>query len=124
MRIGTAARRAAAPCSPPSSPREADPLADRRGWEIDSHTLTHADLTTLDDVALRHELVESRRELRRRFGVHADFLAYPSGRYGARGATTTDEGVARGRDDAFALPRVRVNGSDTPITLLARLRRY
>jgi peptidoglycan/xylan/chitin deacetylase (PgdA/CDA1 family) len=105
------------------------------GWELDSHTLTHPDLTTLDDASLRRELVDSRKELQKRFGVPADFIAYPAGRYDARveaatkaagykAATTTDEGVARGRDDAFALPRVRVNGSDTAATLLARLRTY
>jgi peptidoglycan/xylan/chitin deacetylase (PgdA/CDA1 family) len=103
------------------------------GWEIDSHTLTHPDLTTLDDTTLRHELVQSRRELRERFGVKADFLAYPAGRYDARveaatraagykAATTVDPGIARGRDDPFALKRVRVNGSDTAVTLLAKLR--
>lgn len=102
------------------------------GWELDSHTLTHPDLTTLDDAALRHELVESRRSLRRRFGVPVDFLAYPAGRFdarvaaavraaGYRGATTTVEGVARRSDDPFTLPRVRVNGSDTAASLLARL---
>ena len=103
------------------------------GWEVDSHTLTHPDLTTLDDASLRRELVDSRRELRKRFDVRADFLAYPAGKYdarveaatkaaGYRAATTVDEGVARGRDDPFALKRVRVNASDTPATLLARLR--
>ena len=105
----------------------------KAGWEIDSHTLTHPDLTTLDDAALEHELVESRRELRTRFGVKADFFAYPAGRYdervkaavkaaGYKAATTVDEGVARGSDDAFALERVRVNASDTAVTLLAKLR--
>jgi peptidoglycan/xylan/chitin deacetylase (PgdA/CDA1 family) len=102
------------------------------GWEVDSHTLTHPDLTTLDDASLKRELVDSRRELRKRFGVPADFLAYPAGKYdarveaatkaaGYRAATTVDEGVARGRDDPFALKRVRVNGSDTAATLLAKL---
>jgi peptidoglycan/xylan/chitin deacetylase (PgdA/CDA1 family) len=103
------------------------------GWEVDSHTLTHPDLTTLDDASLKRELVDSRRELQKRFGVPADFLAYPAGKYdarveaatkaaGYRAATTVDEGVARGRDDLFALKRVRVNASDTATTLLARLK--
>ena len=102
------------------------------GWEVDSHTLTHPDLTMLDDAALAHELVGSRQELRERFGVRADFLAYPAGRYderveaaaraaGYKAATTVDEGIARGRDDPFALKRVRVNASDTALTLLAKL---
>jgi peptidoglycan/xylan/chitin deacetylase (PgdA/CDA1 family) len=105
----------------------------KAGWEIDSHTLTHPDLTTLDDAALERELVDSRRELQERFGVKADFFAYPAGRYddrveaatkaaGYRAAVTVDEGIARGRDDPFALKRVRVNASDTAVTLLAKLR--
>jgi peptidoglycan/xylan/chitin deacetylase (PgdA/CDA1 family) len=105
----------------------------RAGWEIDSHTLTHPDLTTLDDAALERELVDSRKELQERFGVRADFFAYPAGRYddrveaatkaaGYRAAVTVDEGIARGKDDPFALPRVRVNASDTAVTLMAKLR--
>jgi peptidoglycan/xylan/chitin deacetylase (PgdA/CDA1 family) len=102
------------------------------GWEIDSHTLTHPDLTTLDDATLRRELAGSRRELQRRFGVRANFFAYPAGRYDARvqtatdaagytAATTVEPGVASRRDDPFALHRVRVNASDTADSLLTRL---
>jgi peptidoglycan/xylan/chitin deacetylase (PgdA/CDA1 family) len=102
------------------------------GWELDSHTLTHPDLTTVGDAQLRHELVDSRREIRRRFGSRtAEFFCYPAGKYdarvvaavraaGYRGATTVDEGSAA-RGDYFTLKRVRVNGSDTPQTLLGRL---
>jgi hypothetical protein len=35
---------------------------------------------------------------------------------------TVDEGIARGRDDPFALKRVRVNAGDTAVTLLRKLR--
>jgi peptidoglycan/xylan/chitin deacetylase (PgdA/CDA1 family) len=101
------------------------------GWELDSHTLTHPDLTTVDAARLRSELVSSRREIHRRFGVPADFFCYPAGRYdarvvaavraaGYRGATTVDEGYGV-RGERFTLKRVRVNASDTPTTLLARL---
>ena len=104
----------------------------KAGWELDSHTLSHPDLTTLDDATLARELSQSRRELRRRFGVPARFFAYPAGRYDARvqaavkaagysAATTVEEGVASRRDDPFALPRVRVNATDTADSLLTRL---
>jgi peptidoglycan/xylan/chitin deacetylase (PgdA/CDA1 family) len=103
------------------------------GWEVDSHTITHPDLTTVDAVRLRHELVDSRAEIRRRFGVDAAFFCYPSGRYdarvevavraaGYRAATTTQPGIARPGGDAFALPRVRVNGGEAPAALVAQLR--
>jgi peptidoglycan/xylan/chitin deacetylase (PgdA/CDA1 family) len=102
------------------------------GWEIDSHTLTHPDLTRLPSVLLRRQLVGSRAEIRRRFGQPADFFCYPSGRYdarveaavraaGYRAATTENEGYAAA-GQGFALKRIRVNGADTAATLLARLR--
>jgi peptidoglycan/xylan/chitin deacetylase (PgdA/CDA1 family) len=104
------------------------------GWEVDSHTIDHPDLTTVDDARLRFELVASRRALRRRFGVRADFFCYPSGRHDPRveaavraagylAATTTEPGWARAGDDPYALPRVRVDGSEPAAALLAQLTR-
>src|SRR5689334_12468130 len=52
----------------------------RDGWEIDSHTVTHPDLTTLAPRALRAELVDSKAWIRRRLGVAAPFFCYPAGR--------------------------------------------
>jgi peptidoglycan/xylan/chitin deacetylase (PgdA/CDA1 family) len=102
------------------------------GWELDSHTLTHPDLTTITDTQLRTELAGSRRALRRRFGPRvAEFFCYPAGRYdarvvaavraaGYRGATTVDEGLGAA-GDPFTLKRVRVNARDTPASLLRHL---
>ena len=92
------------------------------GWEIDAHTLTHPDLTSISDRELAREVAGSRKKLRRLFGVPVDFFCYPSGRYDARvisavrragflGATTTLDGLAM-RDGQFTLRRVRVNRSD------------
>jgi peptidoglycan/xylan/chitin deacetylase (PgdA/CDA1 family) len=103
------------------------------GWEVDSHTVDHPDLTTVDAQRLRYELAASRKGIQTRFGVPADFFCYPSGRYDTRvidavraagylAATTTNEGYARGTDP-FTLSRLRVNSSDTATTLLATLAR-
>jgi len=103
----------------------------RAGWELDSHTLTHPDLTTLGADALRHEVAGSRRRLRRIFHVPVHFFCYPSGRYDGRviaaveaagylGATTTIEGLAT-PDARYVLRRVRVNGDDTPAELLGHM---
>lgn len=101
------------------------------GWELDAHTLTHPDLTTLDAARLRREVAGSRAALRRDFGVPVDFFCYPSGRYdpavvaavraaGYLGATTTNPGL--GRPSAlFTLDRVRVDGGEGPAALLAAL---
>jgi peptidoglycan/xylan/chitin deacetylase (PgdA/CDA1 family) len=105
----------------------------RDGWEIDAHTLTHPDLTTLDAAQLRREVAGSRRWLRRVFGVPVRFFAYPAGRYdpaveaavraaGYRGATTTQEGQAARADDPYAMPRVRVLPEVTASQLVALVR--
>ena len=103
------------------------------GWEVDSHTLTHPDLRTLDDASLVRELAGSRALLRRDFGVPVSFLCYPAGRYDARveaaaraagyaGATTVEPGLASPSADPFALPRIRVNGTDSAETVLRNVR--
>jgi peptidoglycan/xylan/chitin deacetylase (PgdA/CDA1 family) len=104
----------------------------RAGWEIDSHTITHPDLTTVSAQQLRTELVSSKQQIRHRFKLPARFFCYPAGRYDARveaavraagylAATTEVEAYATPQSDPYALPRIRVNNSDTPASLLARL---
>jgi len=104
-------------------------LAD--GWELASHTLTHPDLTTVDQARLQMEIERSRTVLRRRFGVRVDFFCYPSGRYNAAviravraagylGATTTAPGLA-GPRSAFTLNRIRIDGIDGVRGLAAKL---
>jgi len=103
------------------------------GWELDSHTIDHPDLTTVDAATLRHEVADSRVELRRRFGVPVDFFCYPAGRYDAAAvaavraagylaATTTAPGIAQPDDaDRFTLPRVRVNNGVSGSALVRQL---
>lgn len=91
-------------------------------WELASHTVTHADLTTLDAAELRHEVAGSRRILQDRFGVPVDNFCYPAGRYddtvieavsdaGYRGATTEVPGLATA-EHPFVLDRIEVHLSD------------
>ena len=105
----------------------------RGGWEVDSHTISHVDLTTLDPRRLRREVAGSRAWIRGVFHVPAAFFCYPSGRYddavvaevrraGYLAATTTDPGFASPRDGLWTLHRVRVNGSDGVAGLAAKLR--
>jgi peptidoglycan/xylan/chitin deacetylase (PgdA/CDA1 family) len=49
------------------------------GWEIGSHTATHARLTELDDAALGEEMGTSRAECERRLGRPCVTIAYPYG---------------------------------------------
>ncbi len=103
----------------------------QNGWEVDSHTLTHPDLNAVSPARLWREVHRSRVVLQRLFHVPADFFCYPSGDFDARvvaavrragylAATTTIPGLARpGR--AYTLPRVRVDGGESPALLLAML---
>ena len=102
------------------------------GWEIDSHTISHADLTTLDAARLQEEVSSSRSRLRRMFGQPVRFFCYPAGRYDARvvaavkaagylGATTTALGLAR-PSRAYTLPRIRVVPGQGASGLGAKLR--
>src|SRR4051812_34322559 len=101
------------------------------GWEVDSHTVSHPDLTTVSDSQLRQELVASRAYLRKHFGVPADFFCYPAGRFdgrvvaavkaaGYRAATTTEPGLASPKLP-FTLNRIRVDGQDGVGGLLTKL---
>jgi peptidoglycan/xylan/chitin deacetylase (PgdA/CDA1 family) len=54
-----------------------------RGWEVGSHTVTHAHLPDLDEAALAHELRFSREVIARRLGK-CETVAYPYGRADAR----------------------------------------
>lgn len=102
------------------------------GWEIDAHTMTHPDLTSVDASRLRQEVAGSRASIRRKFHVPVLFFCYPAGRYDARviaavqaagflAATTTNYGLASPAD-LFTLSRIRVNGSDGVNGLAAKLR--
>jgi peptidoglycan/xylan/chitin deacetylase (PgdA/CDA1 family) len=92
------------------------------GWEIDAHTISHPDLTTLDDTQLQQEIAGSRKQIQGQYGVPVNFFCYPAGRFDDRviqavkaagflGATTTQLGLAKPGDNPYKLSRVRVNGS-------------
>jgi peptidoglycan/xylan/chitin deacetylase (PgdA/CDA1 family) len=52
---------------------------DRAGWEVGSHTVSHARLTTLSDEALRHELGASLAKCEDEVQQPCSSIAYPYG---------------------------------------------
>jgi peptidoglycan/xylan/chitin deacetylase (PgdA/CDA1 family) len=60
------------------------------GWEIGSHTRTHARLPRLDDAGLHDELEGSRLECEERIGQPCRSLAYPYGDVDARVARAAE----------------------------------
>ena len=92
------------------------------GWELASHTITHADLTTLGSAQLQREVSGSRAILRKRFGVPVDNFCYPSGRYdstviaavhtaGYVGAESEIPGLASATHP-YILNRIEIENSD------------
>ena len=57
---------------------------DRLGWLIGSHGISHTDLTRLDRVRLREELIRSKGLLSDILGKEVDWVSFPFGRYNRR----------------------------------------
>lgn len=103
--------------------------------EIGSHTLTHANLSRLDDQTREHELAESRRALQQLTGQPIESFAYPFGIYGEADvaaarqagyldAVTTLEGIqpAQPQPDFLQLKRIKVSGKDHLLAFICRMR--
>jgi peptidoglycan/xylan/chitin deacetylase (PgdA/CDA1 family) len=83
------------------------------GMEVGAHSLTHPDLTTLREAALREEVAGAKARLEDRLGIAVRSLAYPFNRVDRRVmAAVADAGYAVGlagpeiRRSAHALARV------------------
>lgn len=86
------------------------------GFALGSHTLTHADLTTLDALALRRELAESRESLSA-WGETFFAFAYPGGRFTSR---ERDAVASAGYDCSVIVGGRWGNGAETDRFLLKR----
>lgn len=91
------------------------------GWEVDSHSLTHPDLTQIGPTALQQQVVDSRKFLQRVLHVSVNSFCYPSNRYdsavvaavkaaGYTNAVTENPGFATPQTDPFLLPRFEIEG--------------
>ena len=100
-------------------PREIRPVI-ALGWEVDSHSATHPDLTQLSGKELEYQVAASRRYLRRKFGIPSDNFCYPSSEYDAPtiaavkeagyvGAVTENPGYAT-RGEPYELDRYEIVG--------------
>lgn len=92
------------------------------GWEVDSHSATHPDLTELSGTELEYQVAASRRYLRRKFSVPSDNFCYPSSEYDATtiaavkeagyvGAVTENAGYAT-RGEPYELDRYEIEGGE------------
>jgi peptidoglycan/xylan/chitin deacetylase (PgdA/CDA1 family) len=105
-------------------------LAD--GWGLQSHSVSHSDLTYLSAEAVRHELEYSRKRLQQIFDRPVEFFCYPGGGYnpkvaravrdaGYLAATSTDFAAAT-PDKLYRLPRIYCYRGESPDAFGERLR--
>jgi len=89
----------------------------KAGMTLASHTQTHPDLTKVSAEQLHDEVVGSRQDMQRMFGVTTDLFAYPYGAWnsrvaaevqgaGYRAARALGGGIANGSADEYALHSV------------------
>jgi len=86
------------------------------GFEVGSHSATHAFLPDLDDAQLRRELVESRQEIEDILGRPVTQLSCPGGRLSRRVAAAAREAGY----ETMATSRIGVNGPGSDPFALAR----
>jgi len=70
-----------------------------QGHEIESHTMSHPQLSRLSGAQLTYELVRSKQNLEAKYGAPIRYLAYPYGDYDAR---VLDAAIAAGYSGALA----------------------
>jgi peptidoglycan/xylan/chitin deacetylase (PgdA/CDA1 family) len=106
----------------------------KNGFCLASHTKTHTDLRSLNDIELRNELEGSRLSLEARFGVPVKALSYPFGRYNDRvKASAKDSGysmaftinrpVNQKTFDPFAIPACGIYSLDKLHNFSAKIER-
>jgi peptidoglycan/xylan/chitin deacetylase (PgdA/CDA1 family) len=94
----------------------------KAGWEIGSHSATHANLATLSAKELTEEIIISKKELETLLGTTVSYFAYPRGKYSQAVLAavkkakytlglTMDDGVALNTKNLLLLPRVGVDRS-------------
>ena len=104
-----------------------------QGFSLQSHSLLHHDLTTLETSALEQDLRDSRVLIASISGQAPVYLAYPYGRHneavcnaarhaGFTLAFSVESGFNRPGESAYQIRRLDVFGTDTPAMLLRKIR--
>ena len=109
-------------------------MLDSRRWELGGHTVTHANLLSLDMKQCHTEIHQCRVDLEEKFDTPAISFAYPFGWYedrhlelvhkvGFQFAVTTEQGISLDLDaERLNLKRVKVSGRDGLASFRLRMR--
>jgi peptidoglycan/xylan/chitin deacetylase (PgdA/CDA1 family) len=106
---------------------------DREGTlRAEAHSVTHPNLTTLEEDALHTEIVGSRSELERQLGRSITAFCYPAGLFGDREVAalkhagfelgvTSDPGLNMHGTDRFRIRRTQIDSRDNLVDFGAKL---
>ncbi len=108
-------------------------MVDSGVFELGGHTMTHANLNSLNNEQKIYELTESKKILEQKFNLKIHSFAYPFGIYqpedvslvesvGYTNAVTTTAGICKADLGVFELPRIKISGKDNFLAFIIRIR--
>ncbi len=94
----------------------------KNGWELGSHTATHANMNTLNNKEIIDEIINSKKTLEKELNISIQYLAYPKGKYNEKilsavkkakykMALTMDDGNIQKGINIYRIPRIGVDGT-------------
>lgn len=102
--------------------------------EFGSHTLSHVNLSTINDEQLLNELKKSKEEVEKITNKECEAFAYPYGKFddkivqavknvGYKNATVVKRGLFEQNDDVFTIKRVGILGTESFVDFLLKVSR-
>ena len=102
--------------------------------EFGSHTLSHVNLSTINDEQLLNELKKSKEEVEKITNQECEAFAYPYGKFddnivnsvkrvGYKNATVVKRGLFKKDDDVFTIKRVGILGTESFFDFLLKISR-
>ena len=102
--------------------------------EFGSHTLSHVNLSTINDEQLLNELKKSKEEVEKITNQECEAFAYPYGKFddnivnsvkrvGYKNATVVKRGLFEQNDDVFTIKRVGILGTESFFDFLLKISR-
>ncbi len=102
------------------------------GWSIQSHSVSHADNSTLSAAQFEYEITESKKNIEQQLKEPVLHYAFPFGKYNAASlkilkkngyqtATTVHAGLCTPKNDLYRLPRLEINHTDTIASFVKKI---
>lgn len=102
--------------------------------EFGSHTLSHVNLSTINDEQLLNELKKSKEEIEKITNKECEAFAYPYGKFddkivnavkkaGYKNATVVKRGLFEQNDNVFTIKRVGILGTESFVDFLLKISR-